>query len=522
MKKTTPSPHIFWLALALGWLFDWFFYGNPLGISLLLFVGLALAVLAAGGGLERVRVAGCNLWLWLPLLFFAGMAFVRANPFLTTMNVLAVLILLSYAAFYFANGRLSTLTLTHAAVLPLRVVGLAAAQAGPVAQASGVTGIWRQKGRRNLAPILRGGLLAFPVIVVFTILLTSADQVFADYVEDFFQLEFLEDVVEWVWRGLLILGVAWLAAGGIALALTRRDEDEGALDRLMAAIPRSLSIGFVETAVILTLVDLLFLAFTAVQFTYLFGGRTAVEEAGYTYSEYARRGFFELVAVAVLSLSLSIFLNWLARRETKRQLGWFNGLVSLLVGLVGVMLASALQRMRLYESAFGYTELRLIVFVFLGWLAVTLVWFLLTLWTRPDRFVIGAMLAAMGFLATMNLINPDALIVGRNLARYRATNDLDVTYLITLSDDAVPGLVRALTLTANDQQQLIRPECNYYYRYDRAGAPEECLGIPSEILSDELNGRFTQMKEDEAWRQWQSFHFSRWRSFALLSRLFRA
>ncbi|MFQ5421790.1 MAG: DUF4173 domain-containing protein, partial [Anaerolineae bacterium] len=344
--------------------------------------------------------------------------------------------------------------------------------------------------------------------------------VFADYVDDFFALKFIEDLVEWAWRGLLILGVTWLAAGGIALALARRDEDEGALDRLVAALPRSLSLGFVETAVILTLVDLLFLAFTAIQFTYLFGGRTAVEAAGYTYSEYARRGFFELVVVAVLSLSLSLVLNWLSRRESKRRIGWFNVLVSVLVGLVGVMLVSAFQRMRLYEAAFGYTELRLIVFVFLGWLAVTLVWFVATLWTRPDRFAIGLVLAAMGFLATLNLINPDALIVSRNLARYRATKDLDVTYLTTLSDDAVPGLVRGLALTAADQQHVIRPECNYYYRYDQEGATEECLGTPSEILSDELNGRFTRMKQNEAWRQWQSFHFARWQAFLRMSRLF--
>ncbi len=67
----------------------------------------------------------------------------------------------------------------------------------------------------------------------------------------------------------------------------------------------------VEVTIILGLLDVLFLGFVAVQGSYLFGGdRLIASQADLSYADYARRGFFQLVAVAGLSLPV---LLWLAR-----------------------------------------------------------------------------------------------------------------------------------------------------------------------------------------------------------------
>ena len=51
-----------------------------------------------------------------------------------------------------------------------------------------------------------------------------------------------------------------------------------------------------------------------VQFRYLFGGAALVQVSEtLTYAEYARRGFFELVAVAALLLPIMLLLDWVAR-----------------------------------------------------------------------------------------------------------------------------------------------------------------------------------------------------------------
>jgi hypothetical protein len=299
----------------------------------------------------------------------------------------------------------------------------------------------------------------------------------------------------------------------LALALTRRadDDEQSALERGLASLPSHLSVGFIETSTILVLVNMLFAAFVGIQFTYLFGGAANVTEAGYTFADYARRGFFELLTVAILTMVLVLGLNWLSRRENKGQIRLFNGLGSVLMGLVLVMLVSAWRRMALYEAAFGYTELRLIVYVCMAWLAVTLIWFLLTLWVRPDRFAIGALLAVMGFVGTLNLINPDAFIARQNLARYEQTGDLDAAYLASLSNDAVPELVRGLGLTVGDPEEQLLPICQSWLSdaYD-------CYATPHEILLTELTYRYESLTADTVWQRWTSFNVSRWQAWGAL------
>ncbi|NIL99141.1 MAG: DUF4173 domain-containing protein, partial [Planctomycetales bacterium] len=133
------------------------------------------------------------------------------------------------------------------------------------------------------------------------------------------------------------------------------------LKRKLIGVERALVapfLGFTESAIVLGAVDLLFAAFVAIQFHYLFGGAANINAAGYTYSEYARRGFGELVATAFLTLGMIMVLgNW-SRREGRRMRRWFNALSGILVGLVSVMLVSAFQRLLLYERAFGFTRLR--------------------------------------------------------------------------------------------------------------------------------------------------------------------
>ena len=55
----------------------------------------------------------------------------------------------------------------------------------------------------------------------------------------------------------------------------------------------------------------------------------------------------------------------------------FRALASMLVVMVFVIMTSAVQRMRLYQEAYGMTELRFYTTAFMGWLAVLLLGFLL-------------------------------------------------------------------------------------------------------------------------------------------------
>jgi hypothetical protein len=234
-------------------------------------------------------------------------------------------------------------------------------------------------------------------------------------------------------------------------------------------------LGWVEATTVVCAVDLLFLSFVAIQAAYFFGGLDTLARTGMTYADYARRGFFELVVVACLTLGLLWLLALATRRDARSHQLAFNGASAILVALVLGLLGSAFFRMWLYEEAYGFTHLRIYTHSFMIWLAVLLVLFLAALLReRPRWFSFGGLVSALLMLAALNIANPEAFIVNANVERfvrsgslaidasfdiepsYRASRALDAAYLAQLSTDATPALVAALPRLDADAQSYVR------------------------------------------------------------------
>jgi hypothetical protein len=279
-----------------------------------------------------------------------------------------------------------------------------------------------------------GLVAAVPVAAVFGGLLMQADPVFDRLIVRSFHL----DVGALASHLGLVLCWSWLAAG-LLRVLCRSDG--------IVVVPgRRGTLGLAEVGTVLAVVDLLFLAFVAVQFRYLFGGAEQVQAiAGMSYAEYARRGFFELVTVATLSLPLLLLADWSLDHHDPARARAFRRLALLMLVLLDVMLASAVYRMRLYTLQFGLTELRFYTSAFMGWLVLVFGWFAATvLRGRRERFGTGALLAGWLVLAGLNLANPDGIIAGVNLDRAGQGRPFDVAYAESLSADALPTLHREL------------------------------------------------------------------------------
>jgi hypothetical protein len=131
----------------------------------------------------------------------------------------------------------------------------------------------------------------------------------------------------------------------------------------------------------------------------------------------------------------------------------------MLVVLLFAIMASAVQRIRLYQETYGLTELRLHTTAFMGWLALVFLWFVATvLRERRELFAFGALAGGFVVIALLNTFNPDALIIRANaaLADSPASNRaFDVVYGVSLSADAVPALITALPSLDADRQRVI-------------------------------------------------------------------
>ena len=142
---------------------------------------------------------------------------------------------------------------------------------------------------------------------------------------DFTRLFRLEKLPEYIFRVIYIL-IGGYALVGIILHAASKSRDEkliGVEKPLVAPF-----LGFTEAAIVLGAVVVLFAAFVLVQFQYFFGGETFLGVQGYTYSEYARRGFGELVAVAFFSLLLFLRLSAIVKRPVRPSGGPSRGWAS--------------------------------------------------------------------------------------------------------------------------------------------------------------------------------------------------
>jgi hypothetical protein len=197
---------------------------------------------------------------------------------------------------------------------------------------------------------------------------------------------------------------------------------------------------------LLGFLNLLFAGFIAFQLPYLFGGAAWVERtAGITLAAYARKGFFELVAVSALALPLLLVVQTRLRSGESSTLRLYRSLAAWQIVLVLTIMASAIHRMALYQHEFGLTEDRFFASAFMGGLAVTFCWFGATvLRDRAERFAGGALVAWAGWLVLLHAMNPERVIVETNIARAEEGQPLDASYLTRLTSDATPALIDGL------------------------------------------------------------------------------
>jgi len=284
------------------------------------------------------------------------------------------------------------------------------------------------------AALLRTLVWSFLGLLVFGALLASADALFAEWADALLPDLTLDTFVLRTFVAVAVGGTV-LAAAYLALNPPQVDRD--------TVQPRPVTHRFEWLAPVLV-VNGVFAAFLSAQATVVFGGHDYLRRTtGLTYAEWVHQGFGQLTVATALTLLVIWAAARKAARATPTDRAWLRGSLGLLCLQTLVVVASALHRMHVYQEAYGFTRLRLLVDVFEGWLGLLVLAVLASgvalraAWLA--RFVLlSGTVALLGLAA----VNPDAWIADRNLDRYAETGRVDWEYLRGLSDDAVPVFTR--------------------------------------------------------------------------------
>lgn len=428
-------------ALAAAWLFDFLFWQQQGGISFFIWTTVLLVLGYILAWHEKKKPSGWSILLTALIL---GMAFIsawRSEGFTRFSSMLVTVGGLVLLVTTFLNGHWLYYRVVDYVTEFSRTLwaGLSAGfklMLGQVSQTRLSVEAEPKTALRKTGSIVLGLVIALPIVLILGLMLASADPIFSDLLKKLFSFE---NLPEYIFRFFYVVVIAFVLAGlwMHAILPERNAERPDTQKAWMRPF-----LGSTEGDIVLGAVNLLFITFVVIQIRYLFGGSANINVAGYTYSEYARRGFGELVGVSVISLGLYLVLSTIIRRETRGSQIAFSVLAVLLMANVLVILASSLQRLMLYESAYGFSELRTYTHVFIFWLAgLILTAIVLELIKRRGHFALALLVMVVGFTATLGIMNVDGYIVHQNVQSAQAGKELDGRYINGLSSDAVPALV---------------------------------------------------------------------------------
>jgi two-component system sensor histidine kinase BaeS len=414
-------PRLVVAALGVGLLAALALPGRSLGVGTFVVLMSGCAVVATA---DRRLLTPYHLTAAVLCTLLISMVFVRDAGWVVALCLLAAL-------------AVGTSTLVGSRTLAGIVL---AGTAIPLAAVRGMPWLGRSvtlgRPTRAWLPAVRTAAVSSLLVLVFGALFASADALFASWVDA--AVPDLSLGTAFV-RGFVTVAFAGLTLTGVYVALNPPTLGNAAVP-LGSAVRRPW-----EWLVPVGLVVATFALFVLAQLAVMFGGHSYLQATtGLTYADYVHQGFWQLMWATLLTLVVVAVAAAKAPRDTVSDRTLLRLALGVLCLLTLVVVASALYRMSVYEEAYGFTSLRLLVSVFEGWLGLVVLLVMVGGALMKGGWLPRAvLLTGAASLLALALANPDAMVARHNLDRYAQTGKVDRVYLQRLSADAVPTLAAA-------------------------------------------------------------------------------
>ncbi len=284
----------------------------------------------------------------------------------------------------------------------------------------------REKKNGYSKHIFKGIVISVPLVIVLLMLLSGADEVFNYYLSNIWDYINIKNIYDFVIRVIIAIAVMFLVYGlNYTLSATKVKKINN----------KSFNKTFNATTIvtILASIILIYLVFTKIQVSYLYLNKEL--PVGVTSSDYARKGFFQLVFLVVINLIMIISIKVKTIVNSSKANNILNTFYSIITVLTMNMGVAAIYKMNLYIGEFGYTRLRVLVQSFTVFLCISLFFLLLFIWREKNLFKSIAIVAMAIYLA-LNYANIDNFIAKENIKLINQREEIDLWYISRLSLDA--------------------------------------------------------------------------------------
>lgn len=335
---------------------------------------------------------------------------------------------------------------------------------------------------KHALSVLLGILLAFIVGVVVMPLLLAADSggfaKIADAVLVYFHWVPAE-AAKIFFQGILAVPIAAYLFGLTAGCAHRRGVHLFKKDGIEETVSSLRVLPPATVYTLLSLVCALYVVFIGSQLPYFFSAFAGIRPEGWlVYSEYARRGFFELCAITALNLALLTAANLLNRKP--RQESIVLKVLNCMLALLNlILIAAAFSKMTMYIGVYGLSVRRVLPCLFMIFLAVICAGVIaLQKW----RFSVVRLAAGVGavMLCLLCLANPDGFVARYNAERYLAGTLTGFDTAI-LHQGGPAGVDAALKVFSNTNDQALKEQLSAYLK-NRRQQSEKSAGTSADNL----------------------------------------
>ena len=332
-----------------------------------------------------------NLYLLLPIfLILLNSLIFRVDISNKYLNLLIIPIIITYLLFSLLNKKFKLTTEILPLIFSVFLDKL-------FTNLNNLNKLFKSNGNnKKILHIILGLIIGIPLCIVILALLSSADYYFSYFIDNITEniLNILN--IEFIWKNLFVISISFILTFSIFINYMLKRKDEVKETKL-------LNISNATISTILILINLVFMLFLVTEISKLTTNFLHVP-IKYTYSEYAREGFFQLLFITSINFIITIFTIYKTNLKENKLVKY---LLLILTIFSILLIFNSYYRMFLYINAYTFTILRLQVILFL---TLELIWFILLIKKiinelHSDNFKLFTLIGLVFYIINLYLCN---------------------------------------------------------------------------------------------------------------------
>ena len=404
------------------------FYGNSLGINVILYMIAFIPFLVYALKTNNKLINKKGLLFIIPIMLLSLTYFVYDNSF-RLLNIVAIPILYVLMFIYTVKP---TYNIKEVIADFVNLIF------GPLDEIPNFFNVIKKSYStinlsKNNKNKLKSILIVIPITIIVLALLISSDGIFEEAFSGIIDAFKNISIFDLILR-IIITGILFIYTGATLYnILFKYKKDE---------IDADLKIDSYTFKLLFTVLNIIYLVFDIIQIRSLLLHRVS---AGFDYAQYARSGFFQLMAISLINMAIILF----SKKSEENKYNKIMGIIMVLLTLV--IIVSSFYRMYMYENAFGYTVLRLLVYVALITEGVCLVPTIGYIINNKVNILKYYIIIIVAIYTGINMVSVDYIIAKNNINRYYEVVKIDLDYLRNEHADNIPLLIELKNVT-NDEK----------------------------------------------------------------------